>query len=169
MHAHIYIMHKRRLKWNSHVSPLDLSREKHGMVWVEIKVMQENMMNTTKCQRELEWALAWGRKHGTIAIIAKQHLINIVYPLTYLTWIVKWRNPNRHDDGRIQVQQMAGRIVFGMTLNCASVNSLQLQHYEGLIALILKIVRMEEVSRVSLRCRWIYTKSPTSNCLTLGL
>jgi hypothetical protein len=27
---------------------------KHGMVLVEIKVLQENMMNNTKCRRELE-------------------------------------------------------------------------------------------------------------------
>jgi hypothetical protein len=29
--------------------PPNLSWEKHGMVWVEIKVLQENMMNNTKC------------------------------------------------------------------------------------------------------------------------
>jgi hypothetical protein len=40
---------------------------------------------------------------------------------------------------------------------------------EGLIALILKIVRPEEVFRISLGYRWKYTKSPTSNSLTLGL
>jgi hypothetical protein len=32
---------------------------------------------------------------STITIIAKQHLIGIIYPLTYLTWIVQWRNPSR--------------------------------------------------------------------------
>jgi hypothetical protein len=31
---------------------------------------------------------------STITIIAKQHLIGIVCPLTYLTWIIKWRNPS---------------------------------------------------------------------------
>jgi hypothetical protein len=65
---------------------------------------------------------------STITIIIKQHLIDIIYPLTYLTWIVKWRNPNRRDDGRIQVWQVARCIVFGMILNYASVRSLQLQH-----------------------------------------
>jgi hypothetical protein len=65
---------------------------------------------------------------STIAINAKQHLINIVCPLTYLTWIIKWRNPGRRDDGRIQIRQMAGHTIFGMISNCASVNSLQLQH-----------------------------------------
>jgi hypothetical protein len=40
---------------------------------------------------------------------------------------------------------------------------------EGMIALILKIVRPEEVSRVSFGYRWRYTKSPISNCFTLGL
>jgi hypothetical protein len=35
--------------------------------------------------------------------VATQHLISIVYPLTYLTWIIKWRNPSRRDDGRIPV------------------------------------------------------------------
>jgi hypothetical protein len=44
--------------------PLDLSREKRGMVWVEIKVLQENMMNNTKCQWEFEWTPAWGRTDG---------------------------------------------------------------------------------------------------------
>jgi len=44
--------------------PLDLSREKRGMVWVEIKVLQENMMNNTKCWRELEWVSDWGRIDG---------------------------------------------------------------------------------------------------------
>jgi len=63
---------------------------------------------------------------STITIIAKQHLITIVYPLTYLTWIVKWRNLSRRDDGRIQVWQVARHIVFGMILNYASVISLQL-------------------------------------------
>jgi hypothetical protein len=55
-------------------------------------------------------------------------MINIVYPLTYLRWIIKWRNSNQHDDGRIQVWQLARRIIFGVILNCAFVNSLQLQH-----------------------------------------
>jgi hypothetical protein len=45
MHAHIYTMHKRRLRWNSHVSPPDLSQKKCDMVWVKIKVLHENMMN----------------------------------------------------------------------------------------------------------------------------
>jgi hypothetical protein len=44
--------------------PLDLSWEKRGMVWVEIQVLQENMMNNTKCRREFDWALAWGRIDG---------------------------------------------------------------------------------------------------------
>jgi hypothetical protein len=44
--------------------PPDLSREKRGMVWVEIKVLQENTMNSTKWWRELEWALAWGKIDG---------------------------------------------------------------------------------------------------------
>jgi len=35
--------------------PQDLSREKCGMVWIEIKVLQENMMNNTKWQKEFEW------------------------------------------------------------------------------------------------------------------
>jgi len=30
--------------------PQDLSREERGKVWVEIKVLQENMMNNTKWQ-----------------------------------------------------------------------------------------------------------------------
>jgi len=63
---------------------------------------------------------------STIIIIVKQHLISIVYLLTYLTWIVKWRNPSRHDDGRIQVQQVVGCTVFGMIPNYAFVSSLQL-------------------------------------------
>jgi hypothetical protein len=57
-------MHKRRLRWNSHVSPPDLSQEKRGMVWVRIKVLQEIMMNNTKCWQELEWALIWGKIDG---------------------------------------------------------------------------------------------------------
>jgi hypothetical protein len=65
---------------------------------------------------------------STISIIAKQHLINIVFPLTYLTWIVKWRNPGRCDDGRIQIRQVSRRTIFGVISNCASISSLQLQH-----------------------------------------
>jgi hypothetical protein len=65
---------------------------------------------------------------STIIDIAKQHLINIAYPLTNLTWIIKWRNPSRRDDGRIQVRHVTGRTIFGMILNYASVSSLQLQH-----------------------------------------
>jgi hypothetical protein len=65
---------------------------------------------------------------STIIIVTKQHLINIVCPLTYLTWIIKWRNLSRHDDGRIQVQQVAGRTIFGVIPNYAFVNSLQFQH-----------------------------------------
>jgi hypothetical protein len=106
---------------------------------------------------------------STITIIAKQHLISIIYPLTYLTWIVKWRNPSRHDDGWIQVWQVAGHTIFGVILNCAFVNSLQLQHTQKPDSLILRIVQSEEVSRISLGCRWRYTKSLTSNYLTLGL
>jgi hypothetical protein len=106
---------------------------------------------------------------STIAIIAKQHLISIVCPLTYLTWIVKWRNPSRRDDGRIQVRQVAGHTIFGVISNFASVSSLQLNTLESLITLILKIVRPEKVSRISLGCHSKYTKSSTSNCLTLGL
>jgi len=106
---------------------------------------------------------------STITVIAKQHLISIVYPLTYLTWIIKWRNPSRRDDGRIQVRQVAGRIIFGMTQIVRSSTPCNSYTPEGLIALVLKIVRPEEMSRVSLGCRWRYTKSPTSNCLTLGL
>jgi hypothetical protein len=30
MHTHIYIMHKRRLRWNSHVSPL---KPEPGKMW----------------------------------------------------------------------------------------------------------------------------------------
>jgi len=40
------------------IPPQDLSQEKHGMVRVEIKVVHENMMNSTKCQHELEGVLA---------------------------------------------------------------------------------------------------------------
>jgi hypothetical protein len=65
---------------------------------------------------------------STITIIAKQHLISIIYLLTYLTWIVKWRNPSRRYEGKVQVQQGVGRIIFGMIPNCASIKSLQLQH-----------------------------------------
>jgi hypothetical protein len=77
------------------------------------------------------WSELWfeaKKMVSTIVIITKQHLISIVYPMTYLTWIVKWRNPGQHDDGRIQIQQVAGRTIFGMIPNCASVSSLQLQH-----------------------------------------
>jgi len=45
-------------------SPPDLSQEKGDMVWIEIKVLQENMMNNTKCWRELEWTLTWSRIDG---------------------------------------------------------------------------------------------------------
>jgi len=65
---------------------------------------------------------------STIAIIVKQHLISIVSPLTYLTWIVKWRNQSQYDDGRIQIQQVVGRIIFGVVMNCAFISSLQLKH-----------------------------------------
>ncbi len=44
--------------------PPDLSREKRGMVWIEIKVLQENMMNSTKSRRELEWVPNWGKIDG---------------------------------------------------------------------------------------------------------
>jgi hypothetical protein len=44
--------------------PQDLSQEKCGMVWIEIKVLQENMMNNTKWQKEFEWTPAWGRIDG---------------------------------------------------------------------------------------------------------
>jgi hypothetical protein len=40
--------------------PPNLNQEKHGMVWIEIKVLQKNMMNNTKCRQELEWAPIWG-------------------------------------------------------------------------------------------------------------
>jgi hypothetical protein len=60
---------------------------------------------------------------STNTIIVKQHLINIVCPLTYLTWIVKCKNLNQRDDGRTQVWQVARHTIFGMILNCASVNS----------------------------------------------
>jgi hypothetical protein len=89
---------------------------------------------------------------STIIIITKQHLISIVYPLTHLTWIVKWRNPSRHDDGRIQIRQVVGCTIFGVILNCAFVNSLQFQHTYRLIALILKIMRPKEMSIESLGC-----------------
>ncbi len=61
---------------------------------------------------------------STITIVTKQHLISIICPLTYLTWIIKWRNPSRRDDGRIQVRQVVGRTIFGIITNCASVSSL---------------------------------------------
>jgi len=44
--------------------PRDLSQEKRGMVWVEITMLQENMMNNTKCRQEFEWISAWGRIDG---------------------------------------------------------------------------------------------------------
>ncbi len=44
------------------------------------------------------------------------------------TWIVKWRNPSRRDDGRIQVRQVARHTIFKVIPNCASISSLQLQH-----------------------------------------
>jgi hypothetical protein len=62
---------------------------------------------------------------STITIITKQHLINIVCPLTYLTWIIKWRNPSRRDDGRIQIWQVAGCTIFGVIPNGVYVSSLQ--------------------------------------------
>jgi len=65
---------------------------------------------------------------STITIIAKQHLINIIYPLTYLKWIVKWRNPSRRYEGRVQVQRVARCTIFGMIPTCVSIKSLQLQH-----------------------------------------
>jgi hypothetical protein len=42
----------------------NLNQEKCGMVWVGIKVVQEIMMNNTKCQRYLEWTSTWDRKDG---------------------------------------------------------------------------------------------------------
>ncbi len=127
---HIYIQCTRR-GWDEIFMylPPKPEPEKCGMVWVEIKVLQENMMNNTKCWWELEWTSAWGKIDGIHHyIIAKQHPINIVYPLTYLTWIVKWRNPSWCDDGRIQVRQVAWRTIFGMIPNCVFISSLQLQH-----------------------------------------
>ncbi len=59
-------------------------------------------MNNTNAGGNLsEFWLEAKKMVSTITVIAKQHLINIVYPLTYLTWIVKQRNPSRCDDGRI--------------------------------------------------------------------
>jgi len=85
---------------------------------------EQYQMSTGTCELRLEIE----EMVSTIAIITKQHLINIVCPLTYLTWIIKWRNPNWCDDGRIQIRQVARRTVFGMIRNYVSINSLQLQH-----------------------------------------
>jgi hypothetical protein len=129
MHAHIYTMHKRRLRWNFHVSPPNLSWEKCGTVSSKNQGVVATWWTVPNADRNLsEFRFEAEEMVCTIAIIAKQDLISIVCPLTYLTWIVKWRNPSWHDDGRIQVWQMAGRIIFGVILNCAFVSSLQLQH-----------------------------------------
>jgi hypothetical protein len=130
MHTRIYTMHKKRLRWNYHVSPPQTWARKN-VAWSEYK---------SRCYKRTWWIVpnASGNLSelrleakemvSTIIVIAKQHLISVVYPLTYLTWIVKWRNPSQRDDGRIQVRQVAARIVFGVISNCVSVSFLQLQH-----------------------------------------
>jgi len=57
-------------------------------------------------------------------------------------------DPSWRDDGRIQVRQITGHTIFG-GISLIPYNS---NTPEGLITLILKIVRPEEVSRVSLGC-----------------
>jgi hypothetical protein len=65
MHTHIYYNAQKEVEMKfSCIPPLDLNWEKRGMVWVEIKVLQENMMNNTKGGWELEWAPAWSRIDG---------------------------------------------------------------------------------------------------------
>jgi hypothetical protein len=64
MHTHIYNAQKEVEMKSSCIPPQDLRWEKRGMVWIEIKVLQENMMTNTKCQQELEWPSAWGRING---------------------------------------------------------------------------------------------------------
>ncbi len=87
---------------------------------------------------------------STIIVFAKQHPINIICPLTYLTWIIKWRNPSQRDDGRIQVRQVVGRTIFGMISIMHLLGPCNSNTPKGLITLILKIVQPKEVSRVSL-------------------
>jgi hypothetical protein len=109
--------------------PSNPSREKRGMVWVKSRCFNKTWWTIPNANKNLsELRLEAEEMVSTIIVFTKQHLINIVYSLTYLTWIVKWRNPSQHDDGRIQVQQVARRTIFGMILNCAFVSSLQLQH-----------------------------------------
>jgi hypothetical protein len=147
MHTHIYTMHKRRLRWNSHLSPpLDLSHEKHCMVWVEIKVPKENMMNSTKCWRELEWALAWGKRDGIHhynyhKTTSNQHRLSSNIP---------------DMDSQMEESKFGGwqgaQFLKWSQIVCllAPCNS---NTPKGLIVLILKIVQSEEMSRESLGCR----------------
>jgi hypothetical protein len=44
--------------------PPNLGWEKRDIVWIEIKMLQENMMKNTKCRHELEWVPAWGKIDG---------------------------------------------------------------------------------------------------------
>jgi hypothetical protein len=152
MHTHIYTMHKKRLRWNSHVSPPKPKLGKRGMIWVEIKVLQKNMMNNIKCHRELEWAPAWGRIDG-------------IHHYNYRKATSNQHCLSSHildmDSGGIQVDLMMVGSKFGRwqgaqflewsRIVCPSTpcNS---NTPKGMIALILKVVRPKEVSRVSLGC-----------------
>jgi hypothetical protein len=127
--------------------PTDLSWEKCGMVWVEIKVLQENMMNNTKCRQELNWALVRGRKDGVHhrnyrKITSDQHRLssNIldmdsqVGEFKFIVMMVgskfdKWQGAKFLEWSRIMY----------LLVLCNS-NAL-----EALILLILKIVWLEEV------------------------
>ncbi len=154
MHAHIYTMCKRRLRWNSHVSPLDLSREKCGMVWVEIKVLQKNMMNITKCQHELEWAPAWGRINGI-------HHYNYHQATSDQHRLSSWHTWHGKSSRGIQVDVMMVGSKFGrwqraQFLEWSRIVRLSALYNsntpKGLITLILKIVWSKQMSRISLCC-----------------
>jgi hypothetical protein len=129
MHAHVYSLHKRRLRWNSHISPppkLEPGKTWHGLsrnqgvawTWWTVPNASKNLSEPRLEVKKMVY---------TITVIAKHQRLSSNIPKN-LTRIVKWRNPSQRDDGRIQVRQMARHTVFGMIMNCVFVNSLQLQH-----------------------------------------
>jgi hypothetical protein len=148
-------MHKRRLRWNSHVSP---PKPESGKVW-----HGRNRNQGVVGERDEQYQMPIGTWVSS-GLRQKRWYppLQLSQSSIWLTSSFLWHTWHGKSSGGIHVDVMMVGLKFGrwqgaqflewsrIVCPSAPCNS---NTPKALIALILKIVRLEEVSRVSLGCR----------------
>jgi hypothetical protein len=157
-------MHKRRLRWNSHVSlppRLELGKMWHGL--------NRNQGATGEHDGQYQmstWTWVSPLARGRIDGIHHYNYRKTTFDHHHLSFDIPDMD-RQVEESKFDKWHDAQFLEWSWIVR--SLVPYNSNTPKGLIILILKMLRSEDVSKISLGCRWRYTKSPTLNCLTLGL